>query len=120
MNKKFLTKLLKKWVKILRLSPPKWEKITIDFGSEEQDDDTPSGYCIWSYEERDAQVYIASPSFYEIAYATPMTAEIVEKILIHELLHLTLQVDRTDNHAMFEQGLNILADALWEAYGEDV
>lgn len=120
MSKTLLKKLLKKWIKILRLSSPKWEDITVNFGSEKQDTDMPIGYCVWSYEERNAQIYISSPKFYEEAYATPMTVEIAEKILIHELLHLTLQTGSTKNHQMFEQGINILADVLWEAHGEDV
>jgi len=119
MTKKTLNRLLKKWIKILRLGKPKWEEITIDFGAENQDDDMPIGYCIWSFEERNAHVYIASPEFYETAYAKPLDIEQAEKILIHELLHLTLQTGSTKNHQMFEQGLNVLSDVLWEAHGDD-
>jgi hypothetical protein len=119
MDKKTLNKLLKKWIKILHLGKPKWKEITIDFGAEEQDEDTPIGFCIWSFEEQTAAVYIASPEFYETGYAKPLDLETTEKILIHELLHLTLQTGSTKNHQMFEQGLNVLSDVLWEAYGDD-
>ena len=119
MNKKLLQKLLKKWVKILKLSPPKWKEILIDFGAEEKDTDTPIGYCIWSYEEQNAQIFITSPAFYEEAYGTPLTIPIIEQILIHELLHLSLVTGTAENHAMFEQGLNNISEVLWEAYGED-
>lgn len=119
LNKAFLRKLLKKWINILKLSQPKWKEITIDFGAEQRDTDTPIGYCIWSYEEQTAQVYITSAKFYEEAYGTPLTIKIAEQILIHELLHLTLLTGTAENHMAFEQGLNILSDVLWDAYGED-
>lgn len=119
LNRRVLKQLLTKWVKILKLSPPKWKEITIDFGSEDRDTDTPIGYCIWSYEEQTAQIYITSAKFYEAAYGTPLTIKIAEQIVIHELLHLTLLTGTAENHMAFEQGLNILSDVLWEAYGED-
>lgn len=118
MNKKVLQKLLKKWIKILRLSNPKWEQITVDFGAEDQDVDRPIGFCTWSYEERRAQVFICSPDSYIDTYGEELTVEKAEKILIHELLHIVMQYG-SEYSQTFEQGLNVLADVLWEAYGED-
>lgn len=118
LNTALLRKLLRKWIKILRLSSPKWEEITVQFGAEKQDEDEPIGFCTWSFEERRAQVFIVSSKSYEETYGEPLSIEKAEKILIHELLHIVMQYG-SDYSQTFEQGLNVLADVLWEAYGEN-
>jgi len=114
-------KILAKWVKLLKLSPPKWDKITFSFGAEDESEDVPIGFCKWFYEFQTAEVFLMTPRVYEERYGEELTNEIAEKVIIHELLHVVLQAGGTGNQydQHLEQGLNVLAEILWRVYGEE-
>lgn len=118
MSKKVLNKFLRKWIRILKLSKPKWDKITIDFGAEELQPEAV-GFCRWSTEERKAEVFVISPKEYLNFFNEEINEIFVEKVIIHELLHLMLEGGKSGKikyEIHFEQGLNILADVLFEAW----
>ena len=118
MSKKVLNKFLRKWVRILKLSKPKWNKITIDFNFEKLSPGTVGLSC-WSTEESEAEIFIIPPEKYLEYFEKEMTDAFIEKVVIHELLHLVLDAGKCGKikyEPHYEQGLNILADVLREAW----
>lgn len=118
MSRKVLNKFLRKWVRILKLSKPKWDKITIEFSDKNLKSETV-GLCSWSTEESEARIYIISPEKYLKTFDEEITEAFIEKVVIHELLHLVLdggKCGKIKYEPHYEQGLNTLASVLREAW----
>ena len=110
-----VNKLLKKWLVALELSPPVWNKVSVDFYDPSEEEDS-EGSCGWQREYGEAWIYISS--------AIRGNWNDIEETIVHELIHLKLEghkdlvsmaPDKYD--PVYENGLNVISRELVKTSG---
>lgn len=107
-----VNKLLKKWLPALELSPPVWNKISVEFydATEDEKDNENDGACGWQREYGEAWIYLSS----EIRGNWPE----IEETIVHELIHLKLEGHKSTESSLenydpvYENGLNVISREL--------
>lgn len=124
---RLLGQLTKRYLSVLRLGPPNWDKIQVQFGSTEDIGPGILGCCSWFLEDKTAEIFILDPDDPDAVYiyaaqdSTP--EEVVEVTLVHEMLHLLLEGGTgkvRSYNAHYEYGLTLLAKLIVELYGQKV
>lgn len=104
-----IQKLLDKWLVALELSPPVWNKVSVEFYEPKEDEDD-DGACGWQREYSEAWLYLSS--------AIRGNWDEIEETIVHELLHLKFEGHKATESSLekydpvYENGLNVVAREL--------